>query len=88
MSIIKFFPKANLATIHWDSKMLPDLMTNEKVERFAIVLSQTSGVELLGVPKIDYETGECQAEAIFTKLFEWNLTVEWNLIKLRHNQFK
>lgn len=45
-----------------------------------VLLSQESGVQLLGVPKISSSSGRNMADAVFTTLDEWN--VEGNIIGL------
>lgn len=58
--------------IHWDSKLLQSIHGNEKVDRLAIVVSQESGSQLLGVPKIARGTGEAMADAVYAALRDWN----------------
>lgn len=53
---------------------MQDLTENKIVDRIAIVLSQETGVQLLGIPKIENGTGEVMAEAVFTALSNWNAT--------------
>lgn len=50
--------------------MLPDLTGNEFIHRMAVVLSQESGVQLLGIPKFKNATGENMAETVVSKLID------------------
>lgn len=52
--------------------MLQDIHGNETVDRLAIVLSQETGAQLLGIPKMNSGTGEAMADAVFAALKEWN----------------
>lgn len=45
---------------------------SEIVERLAVVLSQESGMQLLGIPKIENSTGEVMAEGVYSALIDWN----------------
>lgn len=60
--------------MHWDGKLMEDLAGHEKVERMPVIVSQKSGAQLLGVPKIASGTGEAMAEAVYTALQEWGVT--------------
>lgn len=66
--------KAKNATVHWDTKQLPHISGehNKKVDRMPVLISQESGVQLLGVPFIKSGTGELMAEAVYDTLREWN----------------
>lgn len=44
----------------------------ENVERLAVVVSQESGMQLLGIPKIENATGEVMAESVYLALADWN----------------
>lgn len=70
------FNNENLTNIilHWDGKILPDIMGQEKVDRLPIVLSSDGITKLLSVPKLDSSTGKAQAEAIFETLGEWGVS--------------
>lgn len=63
----------NNGILHWDGKMLPDITGNEKVERLPVLVSQKTGVQLLGGPKIPTSSGQNMADAIFTLVNEWNV---------------
>ena len=60
-------------TVHWDGKMLPEVMSIEKVDRLAVLVSGDGVMKLLGVPKILNGTGKLQAQAVFQLLEDWNL---------------
>lgn len=65
---------AKYATVHWDTKAMPDITgSTKKVERIPIIVSQESGVQLLGIPPIESQTGELMAEAVYNTLTEWNV---------------
>lgn len=70
--------EAKHATVHWDTKSM-SMSENQKVERIPILVSQESGVQLLGVPPIKNATGELMAEAVYNTLREWNAlqSIEW-----------
>ena len=67
-----FEPKKTL-TVHWDGKLLPDLLGQEKVDRLPVIVTGTDTDQLLGVPKLTSGTGKAQAEAVITCLSEWNI---------------
>lgn len=53
---------------------MEDIKGHEKIDRLPILISQRSGVQLLGVPKIDSGTGESMAAAAFKLLKDWAAT--------------
>lgn len=57
--------KAEYAVIRWDTKILPDITGKDKVDRIPVILSQRSGSQLLGVPKLQSGTGIAQANAVY-----------------------
>ena len=60
--------------IHWDGKMLPDIMgTGAIVDRLAILVTGNGVDQLLGVPAISTSTGKNQATAVVNCIHEWNL---------------
>lgn len=67
-----FIVKANRATIHLDTKALQDLTGPNQVERYAVALYQESGVQLLGIPKIENATGEVMAEEVYSTQIDRN----------------
>lgn len=71
--------KQNLRTasslvVHWDGKMLPDIVDKEKVDRLPILISGLNTQQLLAVPKLEKSTGINQALIITETLDEWNIT--------------
>lgn len=65
--------KAEYAVIHWDTKILTDLTGEEKVDRIPVILSQRSGSQLLGIPKMNSGTGAESANAVFDLAVTWNI---------------
>lgn len=70
--------KSSGLIVHWDGKMISELMPNSKlakVERLpVIVVESRSGMQkLLGIPKISNSKGISMAEAVFQTLNEWDL---------------
>lgn len=59
--------------VHWDGKILPEIIGSEKIDRLPIVVSGGGQEKLLAVPKLASGTGENSAKAIFTTLQEWNI---------------
>lgn len=60
-------------TIHWDSKLVKDIVGHENVERLAILVTGQDTEQLLAIPKLPSGTGECSAEAVVETLKKWNL---------------
>lgn len=60
--------------VHWDGKLLPDLLKTEQTERIAVLISYGENEQLLGVPKADRSTGEEQALAVYECLEEWGVS--------------
>jgi hypothetical protein len=46
-----FQPKVAL-TVHWDGKILAELMSKESVDRLVVLVSGEGIMKLLGVPKL------------------------------------
>lgn len=70
-----FKPQVNL-TVHWDSKLLPSILSSKaipKTERLAIVVSGDGIRKLLAVPPIQNSTGIEQAEAVYSAVVDWGL---------------
>lgn len=59
--------------MRWDTKILPDITGKDKVDRIPVIISQRSGSQLLGIPKISSATGAAQANAVYTLLENWGL---------------
>lgn len=59
--------------MHWDGKILPEIIGTEKVDRLPIAVSGDGKEQLLAIPKLASGTGERSAQAIFDTLQEWDL---------------
>ena len=60
--------------VFWDSKLLPDLIGRELVDRLPVIVSKVGITQLLGVPKLSSSTGENQASAVVHLLQEWKMS--------------
>lgn len=60
--------------MHWDGKLLPDLVQHEVVDRLPVILSNAEIEKLLGVPKLEDGKGVTQANRIFDVLEDWDLS--------------
>ena len=49
--------------LHWDGKLIGDLTSDEKVDRFPIIVSGSATEQLLCIPKLSSETGQAMADA-------------------------
>lgn len=60
--------------VHWDGKILPDILGSEKVDRLPVLISFGKGEEkLLGVPKVASATGVNTGNAVHGVLQSWDL---------------
>lgn len=59
--------------MHFDGKILPDLIGSDKHDRLPIVATQSGGNQLLGVPQLEHGTGKATADAVYKVLDEWRL---------------
>lgn len=59
--------------VHWDGKMIPDLIGKEKVDRLPVLVSGKGVSQLLSVAKLPSGTGEAQAAAVFGAIEDWGL---------------
>jgi len=59
--------------LHWDGKLLPNLMEKEIIDRLAIVISNGDVEKILAVPVLEHGTAEAQASIILDTLTDWNL---------------
>ncbi len=57
----KSFAPDVFLTVHWDSKLLPDVTGMKKVDRLAVVVSGSGVEKLLGVPKMVSGTGRAMS---------------------------
>lgn len=60
--------------IQWDTKILPDIIGKEKVDRMPVIITQRSGSQLLGIPKLNSATGAACANAVY------DLNVDWKTV--------
>ena len=63
----------NFVTIHWDSKLLPDITGNKSVDRLPVIATGLNMEQLLGVPELLSATGNEVASAVYDTLQEWQL---------------
>lgn len=59
--------------VHWDGKVLPDLVGNLNVERIAVLVSYNGETKFLGAPKLISATGENIATVVFETINKWNI---------------
>jgi len=59
--------------VHWDGKLLPNLVGREIVDRLPVVVTSQGVEQLLAVPKLDSNTGEAAANAVYDTLLDWDL---------------
>lgn len=59
--------------VHWDTKLLPGLTNQEKVDRLPVIVSTPNGEQLLGVPEIPSGTGSEISSAVYDSLEKWSL---------------
>lgn len=70
-----FKPNVKL-TVHWDSKLLPNISSSAamaKTDRLAVVVSGDGVRKLLSVPIIPNSTGKAQADAVYGSLTDWDI---------------
>lgn len=60
--------------VHWDGKLLTDIIGSDTVDRLPIVLTSSGTEQLLGVPKIGSGTGLEQASAVYSTLNQWGVS--------------
>ena len=61
---------SNFLVVHWDGKLLPDIVGAGIVERLPIIVSGIGTAQLLGVPKLPTGTGENQITAIVKRVVD------------------
>ncbi|KAK2708513.1 hypothetical protein QYM36_014199, partial [Artemia franciscana] len=59
--------------VHWDGKLIPDLIEKEKVDRLPVLVSGKEVLQLLTVAKLPSGTGEAQASAVFGAIEDWGI---------------
>lgn len=63
--------------LHWDGKMLNDIDgSGALIDRIAIIVTGNGQEKLLGVPKTERGTGECQAKACLDAIQKCNLSLQ------------
>ncbi|KYM96042.1 hypothetical protein ALC62_13306, partial [Cyphomyrmex costatus] len=65
---------ASNLVVHWDGKLLPDIIGAGSVDRLSIIVSGVGTEQLLCVPKLSKGTGENIATAVVDALYECNLS--------------
>lgn len=65
--------KLDALVLHWDGKILYDMVKKEMVDRLPVVVSNGKTVKLLGVPMVKNGKGSSQANAVFEVLEDWGL---------------
>lgn len=64
----------NALILHWDGKMLPDLLQHSVVDRLPVVVTNGDVEKVLGVPKLENSKGSTQADAVFDVIEDWGLS--------------
>ncbi|KAK2703242.1 hypothetical protein QYM36_018259 [Artemia franciscana] len=59
--------------VHWDGKLIPNLIGKEKVDRLPVLVSRKEVLQLLTVAKLPSRTGEAQASAVFRAIEDWGI---------------
>lgn len=60
-------------TIHWDGKMMEDIVGRETVDRLPILISGEGIDQLLAVPKLSSGKGEATASAVYDTAVDWDI---------------
>lgn len=73
IEIKKHFQDLNLSSIvvHWDGKLLPNLLNTETVHRLPVIITSEGKEILLGVPTSEDGTGKAQATIVHETLLDW-----------------
>ena len=69
----EFHPECSLV-IHWDGKILPEIVGAGHVDRLPVLVSGEGVDKLLGVPKLPAGTAKYAANAVFSMIERWNIT--------------
>lgn len=59
--------------VHFDGKLLPDIMSSKKVDRQPVIVSNRNGDQLLGIPRINNSTGAEISSVVYETLANWGL---------------
>lgn len=62
--------------VHWDGKLIPDLIGKEKVDRLPVFVSGMGTSQLLTVAKLPTGTGQAQADAVTAALRDWRVDTQ------------
>lgn len=60
--------------VHWDGKILTDIIGTDSVDRLPIILTSCGTEQLLGVPKLKSGSANDQAVAILETLKQWGVS--------------
>jgi len=82
--IKKHFHPNEPLTVHWDGKLVEDLVGKKHVDRLPILVSGHGISKLLGVPKLVSGTGEVVATAVFNTIADWGISVSNQFAKMSH----
>ena len=63
----------NAAVVHWDGKIIPDIVTCKRIDRLPIVVSNDKMEKLINVPALDDGKGATIADAVYKSLYDWGL---------------
>lgn len=71
--IKKHFQDLKLSSIvvHWDGKLLPNLLNTETVHRLPVIITSEDKEIMLGVPTSEDGTGIAQATIVYETLLDW-----------------
>ncbi|CAH0396068.1 unnamed protein product [Bemisia tabaci] len=69
-----------IITIHWDGKLMKELLGSDKCDRIAIILTSGDVEQILSIPEIKSSTGREQAEAIYEQLIDWDLDSKFHCL--------
>ena len=61
------------AVLYFDGKIVPDIVTCQKIDRLLIIVSNVKVGKMLRVPASPNRTGKDQAEAIYRIVFDWEV---------------
>lgn len=73
IKIKKHFQDLKLSSIvvHWDGKLLPNLLNTETVHRLPVIITSEDKEIMLGVPTSEDGTGMAQATIVYETLLDW-----------------
>ncbi|CAH0547100.1 unnamed protein product [Brassicogethes aeneus] len=63
----------NALVLHWNGKLLFDILKRETVERLPVLVSNSKTEKLLGVPALPNSKVPTQANAVYEMLQDWRL---------------